>query len=457
MISTSAKVLFGNLWPLAPAGLHISLVVTDSRDVKPGCVFVAIRGERVDGHDYAAGALEAGAALVVVQHPVEGVPPDRAVLVPDPLDAMIAMGANYRAGYQPLMLAVTGSIGKTTTKEFCGAVFSSFGETLKTLGNQNTEIGMPNTLFRLDDSIRYAVVEMGMQNLGEIRKLTLAAKPDGAIITRISPAHIETLGSMENILKAKMEVCEGLAFGAPLVLNGDDEMLRGAKIPEGVHAVYVGIDFAEAEVQATEIKREGGGQVFTIVDRQFGSFDAFIPALGRHNVSNALLAYTAATRLGLNAAQSAMALAGFETAEMRQRIREHAGVQFIEDCYNAGPDSMEAALSILAELEPEGSRVAVLGDMLEMGPTGPDAHRALGNVVAEAGVEYLITVGTFSALTGEEAARLGVRTAHFTKNADAAQSLVDNTKEGDAVLLKASRSMKFEEILTLYDEKRAAL
>lgn len=187
-----SSVLLRGLGALA-GDPEIASVVTDSREAGPGSLFVCIRGERVDGHDYALRALEAGAAGVVVQRPVPGVPPEKCVQVPDALDAMIRLGANYRALYSPLLAGVTGSVGKTTTKEFCYAVFSAFGKTLKTQGNQNNEIGMPNTLFRLDKSVEYAVVEMGMQGLGEIRKLTLAAKPAGAVITCIGRSHLEQL------------------------------------------------------------------------------------------------------------------------------------------------------------------------------------------------------------------------------------------------------------------------
>lgn len=227
-----SSVLLRGLGALA-GDPEIASVVTDSREAGPGSLFVCIRGERVDGHDYALRALEAGAAGVVVQRPVPGVPPEKCVQVPDALDAMIRLGANYRALYSPLLAGVTGSVGKTTTKEFCYAVFSAFGKTLRTQGNQNNEIGMPNTLFRLDKSVEYAVVEMGMQGLGEIRKLTLAAKPAGAVITCIGRSHLEQLGTRENILRAKLEICEGLPQGAPLVVNGDDDYLPGAGRPAG--------------------------------------------------------------------------------------------------------------------------------------------------------------------------------------------------------------------------------
>ena len=197
----------------------IRAVVTDSRKVEPGCVFVCFPGERVDGHDYAAGAYRSGAEYIVANHPVEGVPADRTVIVPDSGKAMIRMASNYRMLFNPRMIGVTGSVGKTTTKEFCYAVLSAFGKTLKTEGNQNNDIGVPNTLFRLTDDTEYAVVEMGMDHAGEIERLTRCARPSAGIITMIGVSHLENLGTRENILKAKLEICTGLPDGAPLALN----------------------------------------------------------------------------------------------------------------------------------------------------------------------------------------------------------------------------------------------
>lgn len=453
MIPISAKKLFTRIWGAAPAGIPVDSVVTDSRAVTPGCVFVAIKGERVDGHDYAAGAYKAGAAAIVAEHPVEGVPMDRTVIVPDILDAMIELGANYRNEFNPLILGITGSVGKTTTKEFCGAIFSAFGETLKTEGNQNNEIGMPNTLFRLTENTRYAVVEMGMQAEGEIQKLAKAAKPNGALITKISPAHIETLGNLENILRAKMEICSGLPYGAPLILNGDDTLLRHVTVPEGIRAVYAGLDEKNNEVVATDIEHKATGQQFRIQDKQFGDFAAYIPALGKHNITNAILAYTAATRLGLNPAQCAKALASYTPAGMRQNIVDYAGVTVIEDCYNANPDSMQAALAILHEMEAPGRRIAVLGDMLELGEVSEPSHRELGRLCAHSGVDLLLTVGSCAALATVEAAKLGVESYACENNQDAANRLLATVKQGDSVLVKASRGMKFEEILQTLQEK----
>ena len=201
MQTIPANELLAGLTLAEPAAIHA--VVTDSRKVEPGCVFVCFPGERVDGHAFAAGAYRNGAAYIIANHPVDGVPEDRTVIVPDSARAMIRMASNYRMLFSPKMIGVTGSVGKTTTKEFCYAVLSAFGKTIKTEGNQNNDIGVPNTLFRLDNDTRYAVVEMGMDHLGEIERLTRCARPSAGIITMIGVSHLENLGTRENILKAK--------------------------------------------------------------------------------------------------------------------------------------------------------------------------------------------------------------------------------------------------------------
>ena len=425
----------------------ITSVVTDSRAAGPGSLFVCIKGARVDGHDYAAAALAQGAAAVLVQHPVDGVPEDRCIRVADPLDAMIAIGGNYREKFSPVLVGVTGSVGKTTTKEFCAAVLGAFGKTLKTEGNQNNEIGVPNTLLRLDDSVRYAVVEMGMQGLGEIEKLTRAARPCGAIITMIGQSHLEQLGTRENILKAKMEICLGMPDGAPLVLNADNDLLCTARVPARLRRVTFAMENPDADVRAADVRAEAGGTSFTIEDRARGRFAAFIPAVGAHNVMDALSAYALAASLGLDAQRAAEALRRFTTTGHRQHLVQCRGVQVLEDCYNASPDSMRAGLSALAGLCVSGRRIAVLGDMFELGPAEREAHRAVGDLCAGAGVDLLVAVGEAMRLACERAQQLGVPAVHCADNAEAAAFLRREAKEGDALLVKASHGMAFEEIL----------
>ena len=427
----------------------INAVVTDSRRVQPGCVFVCFPGARVDGHDFAAAAYRAGAEYIIANHPVEGVPEDHLVVTPSSHRAMLRMASNYRTLFNPLMIGVTGSVGKTTTKEFCYAVLSAFGNTLKTEGNQNNEIGLPNTLFRLDEATEYAVVEMGMSALGEIARLVRTARPAAGIITMIGVSHLENLGSRENILKAKLEICQGLPDGAPLVLNGDDAMLRGAYLPGRLRPVWFGIDDAAADVRAEEIRDADGGTAFTLVDAEHGRFAVTIPTVGLHTVRDALAAYAAATRLGLDPARAAAALARYQTTGMRQNVAEHGGVTFIEDCYNASPDSMRAALDILARRTPGpgGRRIAVLGDMFELGNASEAAHRETGAWAADA-ADLLIAVGERSAAMEQEARKKGAATLYCHNTGEVVEYLGSNLRPGDVVLAKASHAMGFEQMLT---------
>ena len=425
----------------------IRAVVTDSRKVEPGCVFVCFPGEHVDGHDYAAGAYRSGAEYIVANHPV--VPADRTVIVPDSGRAMIRMASNYRMLFNPRMIGVTGSVGKTTTKEFCYAVLSAFGKTLKTEGNQNNDIGVPNTLFRLTDDTEYAVVEMGMDHAGEIERLTRCARPSAGIITMIGVSHLENLGTRENILKAKLEICTGLPDGAPLALNADNDLLPTASIPSRLRPVWFGIDAANADVRAVDVVTGANGTTFKIIDAQYGTFDAAIPTAGIHTVYDALAAYAAATRLGLDAARCAAALATYRTTGMRQHIVEKGGITFIEDCYNASPDSMKAALSVLKAL-PNARKIALLGDMLELGDASEEGHRHTGEWVADAGVDALIAYGPRSAAMAEAAKARGVAAVHCQTAEEVLQYVRQFVRPGDAVLVKASHSMGLEQLLQEY-------
>ena len=420
----ASKLLAG----LVPAGKltsdpEVALVTTDSREVKPGCIFVAFPGERFDGHDFAARALEQGAEYVVVNHPVPGVPEEKAILCPDSYHAMMVMGANYRSQYHPKMVGVTGSVGKTTTKQMTYAALSGFGETIKTEGNQNNELGMPRTLMRLESSTEYAVV-----------------------------SHIGNLGSQENICKAKLEICNGLPEGAPLVLNYDDPFLRKAVLPAHVRPVWFSLSDENADVCALSIRQETDGMSFVLEDQEHGTFVVNIPAMGRHNVANALAAYCAATRLGCDAKRVIRGLSNFEQTGRRQKVVDSEGVTVIEDCYNANPDSMKAALAMFKDF-PCKRRFALLGDMLELGELSREAHEELGRLAAESGLYCLITYGEQAKRTAVVAAAKGVETLHAENYREAADALLDRVQPGDAVLVKASHGMALEKVLDIFYEE----
>ena len=438
---------------LAPEGFAdgqpIGLVTTDSREVCLGCIFVAFPGERFDGHDFAAKALEEGAAYVVLNHPVEGVPAEKAVISPDSYHAMMVMGANYRSQFHPKVVGVTGSVGKTTTKQMTYAAIAGFGDTIKTEGNQNNELGLPRTMFRIGKETQYAVVEMGMSHAGEIERLSKCARPDVGIITCIGVSHIGNLGSQENICKAKLEICAGLPEGAPLVLNGDDPFLRKAVLPDHVRPVWFSLGDENADVCALSIQQDEKGMSFVLEDHEEGTFLVKIPAMGRHNVANALAAYCAATRLGLNARRVIAGLADFEQTGMRQKVVHARGVDIIEDCYNANPDSMKAALAMFREY-PCKRRFALLGDMLELGDISRAAHEEVGRQAVENKVDYLVTYGEQAKRIAVVAAAKGLPTLHADTYAQAAETLLNKMQPGDALLVKASRGMALEKVLEIF-------
>ena len=446
----ASKLLAG----LVPAGFltadpEVELVTTDSRELRPGCVFVAFPGERFDGHDFAAKAAAEGAAFVVVNHPVEGVPAEKMVVCPDSYHAMMVMGANYRSQYHPKVVGVTGSVGKTTTKQMTYAALSGFGNTIKTEGNQNNELGMPRTLMRLASDTEYAVIEMGMSHAGEIHRLAQAARPDVGIITCIGVSHIGNLGSQENICKAKLEICDGLPEGAPLVLNYDDPFLRKAELPGHVRPVWFSMVDENADVCALSIRQEKEGMSFLLEDQEAGTFMVRIPAMGRHNVANALAAYCAATRLGCAPRRVIQGLSDFEQTGRRQKLVDCNGITVIEDCYNANPDSMKAALAMFKEF-PCKRRFALLGDMLELGELSREAHEELGRLAAESDLYCLVTYGENAKRTAVVAAAKGVKTLHADSYREAADALLDRMEPGDALLVKASHGMALEKVLEIF-------
>ncbi len=426
-------------------------VVTDSRKVTKGTVFVAIVGERLDGNDYVKQAFSLGAVAAVVSRRSDC--EIEQIVVNDTKDAFIQMSGNYRAKFNPKVVGVTGSVGKTTTKEMLAAIFESFGNTLKNQGNFNNEIGLPTTIFNMNKETELAVLEMGMCASGEIEKLALAARPKVAIITAIGLVHIDTLGSIENILKAKLEIIEGLSKDGILVLNGDDEMLLRAKNDLKVDTVTYAVNNLEADVVAKNIMTRAMSTEFTISDRISGSFKAMIPTVGIHNLLDALAAYTAATRIGLDPKRAADALKNYRPTGMRQNIVYHDGITVIEDCYNANPDSMKAALETLSTMQSKGIKIAVLGDMLTLGEITRDAHKSLGVVAARCGVDVLLCYGESMKYCADAARAAGVICVeHFENKSAVAKYLSKTAHSGDVVLFKASRGLKLEEVIEMFYE-----
>ncbi|MCR5484432.1 MAG: UDP-N-acetylmuramoyl-tripeptide--D-alanyl-D-alanine ligase [Clostridiales bacterium] len=420
----------------------VSDVCTDTRALTENCLFVCIPGERFDGHDFAETAVENGAYAVLCERDT-GV--KNQIKVKSVAKALLDLSGYYRRLFPINVVGVTGSVGKTTTKEMTHAVLSSKYKTLKTEGNLNNEIGLPKTLFRLDKSYQAAVIEMGMNHLGEISRLTAAAAPTMGIIGNIGVSHLENLGTRENILKAKLEMTDGMKKDAPLILNGDDEYLSGAEISDRP-VVYFGIDSGKCRFKASDIVSEGFKTSFTV------SFDGMkqkieLPAVGKHNIYNALAAFAAGSLVSVSPEDAARALSSYTPSGMRQRMRSIGGISFIEDCYNASPDSVKAALTTLSNLSCK-RRIAVLGDMLELGSVSSESHRLSGRLAAENNVDILLTYGERSVETAAEALTAGVKEVEsFDDKEKLSERLIPILRDGDAVLFKASRGMKLEDVI----------
>ena len=437
---------------LAPEGFAdsqpIGLVTTDSREVCPGCIFVAFPGERFDGHDFAAKALEEGAAYVVLNHPVEGVPAERAVISPDSYHAMMVMGANYRSQYHPKMVGVTGSVGKTTTKEMVAAVMASSFRIIKTEGNQNNEIGAPKTLMSITPETEVAVVEMGMSAPNEIKDLCYAAKPMMGIITNIGVSHIEHLGSRENILKAKLELADALPDGATLLLCDDNDLLHTVDIPR-LHVVRYGLNSPRAEIKATIVSATPLSTNF-MLHAEGQSWRATIPGTGEHLVLNALAAFGAGRAMGIPAETAIEALKNYTPSGQRQKVVEHEGITMVEDCYNASPDSMRAAIKTLGRFPCDGRRIFVAADMLELGDIAEESHREIGALCAQEGIDLLLTWGPLAQYATRAAKAAGMEAHHFEEKEALTKYLTATAHRGDVIWCKASHGMALEEVIAAF-------
>ncbi len=434
----------------ALAGRTISGVETDSRKVQPGNLFIALTGERVDGHDYAAQALERGAACVLASRELPaGLP---ALYVPDTKLAFGQIAAGYRQSlHNTKFIGITGSVGKTTTKEMLAAILATTYRTAKTEGNHNNNIGLPMTITAISPDCDAAVLELGMNHFGEMAYLTKIAQPNVAVITNIGTMHIEFLGSREGILKAKLEILQGLTPGGTAVFNGDEPLLWKQKAAMQFKTVYFGMENPECDVFATNVREVPGGVAFEV--RGLGaSFGVQLPVEGRHLVQNALAAITVALLCGIPDEKIRQALAAFQNTGMRQRIYERGGMTIIEDCYNAGPESMQAALTLLGTRACGGKRIAVLGDMLELGHSSNAEHYKIGRIAVQQGADLILAYGKYAenvisgARTGGKAPRDAMA---FQDQREMANVLRSRAGEGDLILFKGSRGTRMEQVLQM--------
>jgi UDP-N-acetylmuramoyl-tripeptide--D-alanyl-D-alanine ligase len=435
--------------------MEIRGVSIDSRTVKTGELFIAIKGDRFDGHDFVPDAFRKGAWGALVERSalerryaaMNGL--GNVIPVEDTLVSLQEMAMMHRKRYPIPVVGITGSNGKTTTKEMLASILLRNGPVLKNEGNLNNHIGVPLTLLKLDARHRAAIIEMGMSGLGEIGTLTRIAMPSVGVITNIGPAHLEFLGSIDTVARAKAEILQGLLPNGTAVLNADDrffEMLRGTF---SGRTISFGID-ANADVRADGIRQEHNAADL-VLHAGGRSARVRIRTAGRHNVYNALAAAAAAIALDQPLGTVQCGLEDFRPVAMRSEIRDHKGITVVADCYNANPASMQAALEMLASLRRgDGKLIAVVGDMLELGEAGPEAHRAVGRAAAGLRIDLLVTVGPLAVHSAEGALGAGMtkeRVVEAGTTSRAAEVLRERARPGDTVLVKGSRGMKMEKIL----------
>lgn len=422
-------------------------VSTDTRTLQPGDLFFALTGESSDGHKFLHDALSRGAAGVVVSRKVEA--KCLAIRVQDTLLALGDLGAFYRSKFDPVVVGVTGSVGKTTTKEMIAAVAAAKGPVLKNAGNFNNEIGLPLTLFGLTKKHEVAIVEMAMRGPGQIEYLAKIARPRIGVITNIHLSHVELLGTLDAIADAKGELLDYLPADGVAVLNADDAYFDYLSRRANCRIVSFG-ESARADVRASSAGIDADGCCNFQVTTARGSFDMRIPVPGEHNIKDALAAIAVGEELGIAHDDIKEALAGFKPPEKRSNvIPTRRGVVVIDDTYNASPPSTLSAIKTLSMMEGD-RKIAVLGDMLELGDHAIDAHLEVGRAVRDSGIDLLMVVGQLARLIARGAIDAGMpisQVMEYEDSLQAAREIIGKVRERDVVLVKGSRAMKMEKVV----------
>ncbi|MEX2237515.1 MAG: UDP-N-acetylmuramoyl-tripeptide--D-alanyl-D-alanine ligase [Dehalococcoidia bacterium] len=421
--------------------------VIDSREVHDGTGFIALRGEKVDGNDYVGDAVAAGASLVISERPAEG--PSASLQVGDSRAALGELARWWRRQLGPTVIGVTGSVGKTTTKELIADVLQTRGPVLRSLSNWNTDIGVPLSLLGLTSEHRWVVLEMAMRGTGQIRQLAQIAEPEIGVVTNVGEVHAELLGSMDAIAWAKSELIQELPADGLAVLNADDPRVAAMEKKAGCPVVTYGFK-KEAAVRAAEV--EGRGLEGTSFSLEAGEQTCRVelPLAGRHNVLNAAAAAAVAINQGFDLDEAARALAAVKPYRLR-RLNGPNGSLILDDSYNASPTSMRAALDLLKEVP--GRHIAVIGDMRELGPYHEDAHADIG-VYASERTDVIIGIGEGGKLIVDAAREAGHASAHaYLSKSDAVADLTKNLEAGDVVLVKASRALALETLVSALGAK----
>ena len=434
----------------------IEKISTDSRTIKRGELFVALRGENFNGHNFIESVAKTGAAGAIMDLNWKGeILANFAVIrVEDTLRAYQNLAANYRKSLSLKVLAITGSNGKTSTKDFAAAVLAHRFRVTKTQGNFNNHVGLPRTMLEATSQDEVAVWEIGMNHPGEVAMLAKLAAPDAAIITNIGVAHIEFMGSREAIAAEKGALAQAVAPDGTVILNADDPFSK--KIAVGTRAKVVFAGTTKGTIRASEITQSATGTDFTILEGAHRC-RAQLPVPGLHMVQNALLAVAAGRMFGLSLEDCAAGLAAAPLTKARLQIKRIRGVQFIDDSYNANPESMKAALHTLVELDADGKRIAVLGEMRELGEESARGHREVGETAAELGVDQLIAIGDMAAVIAEAARNAGLQNTSIARStSEAAELLGEIAASGDLVLVKGSRAARTERVIEAFEIRHSS-
>ena len=427
----------------APPDAELSAVTTDSREATPGCLFAAIPGERADGHDFIAAALKKGAACVLCQRVPDGVK-GNLIVVPDTVAALQAAAGFYRAQFDIPVLGITGSVGKTTAKEMVAAVLGQRWRVHKTAGNFNNDLGVPITLFGLNETHEAAVVEMGVSHPGDMQRLAEMVRPTMALYTVIGHAHLEFLKSREGILAEKTVLNRFLPPDGFVLCNGDDDLLSALRCPQKKLTFGMGRD-CDVRAEGVRLLRDGSTRCTVVLGPR--RIDVSIAAYGEHMVYAALEGAAAGLVLGLSDEEIVRGIAAYEPVGRRARRIETARFTIVDDCYNANPTSVASAIRSLSRCV--GRKVCILGDMLELGADEAELHFQTGELARACGIDLVLTAGPLAAQIAKGAAQ----PEHSFPDRDALIAALPRLlRRGDNILVKASRSMRFEEITAALEQ-----
>lgn len=432
-------------------------VVIDSRQVKRGFLYIPIKGEKVDGHEFIPDVFEKGALSVLTEHALEN-PAGPYILVDSTPEAMKAIAAFYRAHLPIKVVGIAGSVGKTSTKEMVSSVLSQKYSVLKTAGNYNNEIGLPLTIFQIHACHQVAVLEMGISDFGEMHRLATMANPDICVITNIGLCHLENLHTRDGILQAKTESFEHLTPDGIAILNGDDDKLCTQTEVNGKPAIFYGLDaeakkaengelMAAKSIYATDVENLGFEGIKVMIHTPQGTFPACIPIAGEHNIYNALAATAVGLQLDLTLEEIATGIAAVQTISGRTNFLDVNGMTVIDDCYNANPVSMAASIDVLSHAT--GRSIAVLGDMGELGTDEKALHYHVGEVLGQKRIDTLFAAGALAKEYADAARKTNPNCEihYFATREDMTKELLSYVKEGDTILVKASHFMEFPKVV----------